>query len=183
LRGLAITANAAVVLCAHPSLTGINTGTGLSGSTAWHNSVRARAYLRQVKTDDGIEPDGTLRQLEFMKSNYGPIAATTTLRWKDHVFVLEPKAGSLEKLASDAKTDAVFLQLVERFSQEGRNVSDKNGHSYAPALFAREPEAAGLRNEALANAMRRLFVAKKIHVEQYGRPSNPHHRIVTGAPK
>jgi RecA-family ATPase len=104
LRGLAIAADAAVIVCAHPSLTGINSGSGLSGSTAWHNSVRARAYLRHIKTDDGIELDETLRQLEFMKSNYGPIAATTTLRWKDHVFVLEPKPGSLEKLASDAKT-------------------------------------------------------------------------------
>jgi RecA-family ATPase len=41
LRSLAIAANAAVIVAAHPSLTGINTGTGLSGSTAWHNSVRA----------------------------------------------------------------------------------------------------------------------------------------------
>jgi RecA-family ATPase len=185
LRSLAITANAAVVVCAHPSLTGINTGSGLSGSTAWHNSVRARAYLRHVKTDSGIEPDQTLRQLEFMKSNYGPIAATTTLRWIDHVFVLEPKAGSLEKLASDAKAEAVFLQLVERYNQEGRTVGDKNGHSYAPTQFAKEPEAkdAGLRKEALADAMRRLFAAKKIHIEQYGRPSNQHRRIVTGPPQ
>jgi hypothetical protein len=40
---LAIAANGAVVLVTHPSLTGINSDSGLSGSTAWHNSVRARA--------------------------------------------------------------------------------------------------------------------------------------------
>ena len=184
LRTLAIAANAAVIVCAHPSLTGINTGSGLSGSTAWHNSVRARAYLRHVKTDDGIEPDQTLRQLEFMKSNYGPIAATTTLRWKDQIFVLEPKAGSLEKLASDAKAETVFLELLNRFTKEGRTVGDKNGHCYAPAQFAKEPEAknAGLLKEALANAMRRLFAQNKIHVETYGRPSNPHGRIAVGPP-
>ena len=38
LRGLAIAANAGVVLTSHPSLTGISSGTGLSGNTAWHAS-------------------------------------------------------------------------------------------------------------------------------------------------
>jgi 5S rRNA maturation endonuclease (ribonuclease M5) len=41
LRRLAIDGNCSVLLLSHPSLTGINTGTGLSGSTGWHNSVRA----------------------------------------------------------------------------------------------------------------------------------------------
>jgi AAA domain len=44
LRGLAIEANAALAILAHPSLSGISSGSGLSGSTAWHNSVRARAF-------------------------------------------------------------------------------------------------------------------------------------------
>ena len=43
MRGMAIAANAAVIIAGHPSLTGVNSGSGLSGSTAWHNSVRARA--------------------------------------------------------------------------------------------------------------------------------------------
>jgi RecA-family ATPase len=50
LRGLAMNANAAVVVCSHPSLTGINSGSGLSGSTAWHNSVRARIYMKTATT-------------------------------------------------------------------------------------------------------------------------------------
>lgn len=40
LRGLAIAANAAVILSSHPSLTGMALKSGLSGSTAWHASVR-----------------------------------------------------------------------------------------------------------------------------------------------
>ena len=44
LRGMGIESGAAVILSSHPSLTGINSGSGLSGSTAWHNSVRARMY-------------------------------------------------------------------------------------------------------------------------------------------
>jgi RecA-family ATPase len=158
----------------HPSLTGINSGTGLSGNTAWHNSVRARAYMRPIKTDDGSEPDKNLRQVEFMKSNYGPIAETVTLRWKAGVFVPEPKAGSLEKIAADANADDAFLQLLKRYSEQGRNVSDKkNSPTYAPAVFVAEPEVKGLSKIVLADTMRRLFVANKIRVENYGQPSRP----------
>jgi hypothetical protein len=39
------------MLLSHPSLTGINSGTGLSGTTGWHNSVRARMYFVRPKPD------------------------------------------------------------------------------------------------------------------------------------
>jgi RecA-family ATPase len=183
MRGMAIAANAAVIIAAHPSLTGINSGSGLSGTTAWHNSVRARAYVKTARTEDGAEPDKALRQIEFMKSNYGPVAEAITMRWKNGVFIPEPKSGSLEKLASEAKADNLFLQLLDRFNREGRTVGDKHGHSYAPALFSKEPEAesAGLKKEALANAMRRQFASKKIHIEQYGRPFRPASKLAPGA--
>lgn len=183
LRGLAIAADAAVIVATHPSLTGINSGSGLSGSTGWHNSVRARAYMRPVKTDDGSEPDKNLRVVEFMKSNYGPVAETITLRWRAGVFIPEPKAGSLEKIAADAKTDETFLRLLQRFTEQGRNVSEKKtSPTYAPAAFVAEPEAKGLSKIVLADSMRRLFTAKKIRVENYGRPSRPYFRIIAADP-
>jgi hypothetical protein len=37
----------APVLIAHPSLTGMNTGSGLFGSTDWHNGPRARLYFER----------------------------------------------------------------------------------------------------------------------------------------
>ena len=80
LRGLAMTADAAVLLTSHPSLTGINSGSGLSGSTGWNNNVRSRAYFKKATTDKGDEPDPELRILEIMKANYGPVGETITLR-------------------------------------------------------------------------------------------------------
>ena len=127
IRGMAIAANAAVIIATHPSLTGINSGSGLSGNTAWHNSVRACAYMKSARTEDGIEPDKALRLIEFMKSNYGPVAEAITLCWKNGVFVPEPKSGSLEKLASDAKAENVFVQLLKRFNCEGRTVGERPG--------------------------------------------------------
>ena len=46
LRGLAIDANCGVLMVSHPSLTGINSGSGTSGTTGWHNSVRSRLYFK-----------------------------------------------------------------------------------------------------------------------------------------
>jgi RecA-family ATPase len=175
MRGIAIAADAAVVITSHPSLTGINTGTGLSGSTAWHNAVRARMYLTATGED------AELRELQFKKNNYGPIANRLLLRWKNGVYVPEPGAGSIERLATDQKTDELFLTLLGQFERQGRNVSDKpTSPTYAPTAFGKETAANGTRREALADAMRRLFAAGKIHVAQYGRPSRPYSKLVAG---
>jgi RecA-family ATPase len=75
LRTAAIKSDCAIVLLAHPSLTGIATGTGLSGSTAWNNSVRSRLYLEEVKDDPSA------RVLKLEKANYGPRGSEIKLRW------------------------------------------------------------------------------------------------------
>lgn len=181
LRRMAITANSAIIVAFHPSLTGINTGTGMSGSTAWHNSVRARAYLQTVTTKDGDEPDQTLRLLEFRKSNYSALAASITLRWKDGVYIMEPKPGSLEQIAADAKADNVFSAKIIQFSKQGQNMSAKrNAPTYAPTEFAKTPEAraAGIRKADFEAAMQRLLAAGKIRIEPYGPPSRGWTRLV-----
>ena len=54
-----------VLLLAHPSQTGRNTGTGEAGSTAWNNAVRSRLYLQRVKDGEEFE-----RVLTRKKANY-----------------------------------------------------------------------------------------------------------------
>jgi RecA-family ATPase len=178
LRRLAIDGNCSVVLCSHPSLTGINTGTGLSGSTGWHNSVRARMFFKTANTDQGEELDPELRELTFKKNNYGPVGARVLLRWKNGVFVPEPGQGTMEKAVAERKAEEVFLKLLDRFGV----VTNKKGTSYAPALFAQEPEAkAGkVSKAALADAMGRLFAANKLHLEAYDYPCRKRFRIVAG---
>jgi RecA-family ATPase len=179
LTRLAITANGSVVLISHPSLTGINTDTGLSGTTQWHNAVRARFYMKSVKPEDGEQPDTDLREIVFKKNNYGAVSESIVLRYSNGLFLPLPGIASLDRIAKEAKADDVFLDLLRRFTAENRNVSDKKGPSYAPALFAREDEAkrARLAGKDLEAAMRRLFKAGKIWNEPYGRPSRPHFRI------
>jgi RecA-family ATPase len=73
LNRLAMISGGGVVLIAHPSLTGINSDSGLSGTTQWHNAVRARFYLKGIKVEAGEQPDNDLRELVFKKNQFGPM--------------------------------------------------------------------------------------------------------------
>jgi hypothetical protein len=52
-------------------------------------------------------------------------------------------------------------------------VNDRTGPAYAPYVFAQEGQAkaARVKRSALAEAMRRLFAANRIHIETCGPPS------------
>lgn len=82
LRRLALELQGVVILSHHPSLQGMANGTGLSGSTAWNNSVRSRLYLTKKK--DGAENE---RFLKTMKNNQGPWGGKVRLEWQKGVFV------------------------------------------------------------------------------------------------
>jgi RecA-family ATPase len=178
LRGLAIAADAGVLLTSHPSLTGMNSGTGLSGSTAWNASVRSRLYMKRATTEKDEEPDPNLRVIEVMKSNYGPVGETITVRWRDGVFVPVATMGTLDRVAAEKAADDLFLKLLERFRDQGRNVSDKKtANNYAPTMLSTDPDGKGRRKD-LADAMARLFAAGTIKMESYGRPSRLFNRMV-----
>jgi RecA-family ATPase len=181
MQALAKVASGSVTVLSHPSLAGIASGSGISGSTAWHGAFRFRQYLRGIKPDNGEQPDNDLRQLEFKKNQYGPIGETIALRYQHGLFLPEGGNSSLDKLAREQKAEEVFLTLLGRYDREGRNVSEKpTSPTYAPASFRKEKESTGLRKDDFADAMRRLFASGKIHVEQYGKPSRPYQRIRLG---
>lgn len=179
MQALAAVARGSVTVLSHPSLQGIASGSGISGSTAWHGAFRFRQYLKSAKAEDGDQPDGDLRELEFKKNQYGPSGEVIALRYQRGLFLPVPAAGSLDKLAEEQRYENLFLELLDKLRGQGRNVShSKSANSYAPTMFCKDPKAqAPGGHKALAGAMERLFAAKKIKVEQYGKPSNPHHRI------
>jgi RecA-family ATPase len=85
MRRLAIMTGGAVLALSHPSLAGMSSGSGSSGSTAWSNSVRSRIYL--TKPDDP-DADPDLRVLSLKKSNYARAQADMRLRREAGGFVL-----------------------------------------------------------------------------------------------
>lgn len=89
LRSVAIDIEGGIILTAHVSNEGIATGSGLSGTRAWSNSVRARLWLTGKSKEGGNE-----RYLKTMKANYGPSGGKIPLRWERGVFVVAPVAAT-----------------------------------------------------------------------------------------
>ena len=52
MQALAMVAGGSVTVLSHPSLAGISSGSGISGSTAWHGAFRFRQYLKGAKADE-----------------------------------------------------------------------------------------------------------------------------------
>ena len=167
LRRLALRHRCAVVLLSHPSLTGISSGTGQSGSTAWHNSVRSRLYLERI-VQDGYEPDTKARKLSNKKANYGPTGIEITMKWQDGVFVADAPVTGLDRVAASAKAERVFLKMLRQFTDQGRHVNANGGPTYAPKVFAESTESEGITKRAFKAAMDALFHAGKIRNQTTG---------------
>ena len=106
----------AVVLCAHPSVSGITSGHGYSGSTAWNASARSRLYLRRDIDKNGKEELPDSRILEVKKANFGPTGQSFDLIWRDGVFVVnDPR----KQRAGLADTDERIVREVERAFDRG----------------------------------------------------------------
>jgi RecA-family ATPase len=178
LRKIAIEHQLAVVVLAHPSLDGMRTGKGTSGSTGWSNSVRSRLYLDRVHNDQGMAPDTDARVLRSMKMNYGSVGNEIRMRWRPGIFV--PERGGYsggDPLATAAKAERVFLELLAKFAEQNRYVSVSEGKSYAPFVFASEAAKAGVSKHALKEAMERLINRKRIENAPYGAPSKNMFRL------
>lgn len=179
LRGLALHGDTTILLLAHPSLSGMASGSGTSGSTAWNNSVRSRLYFERVKGGDGTEDDPDARVLKTMKANYGRTGDEIRLRWRRGVFTTEAKSGSsFSRIAAQAHADRVFLDLLGAYEGEGRKVSATPSANYAPTVFAKDARSDGVGRAGLVQVMNRLFEERRIKVVEYGPPSKRRSRIV-----
>jgi RecA-family ATPase len=166
-------------LClAHPSLTGLATGTGSSGSTAWANSVRSRIFFEKAKASDGSEPDPDMRTITVNKANYARAGLTLTVKWQAGVYVAQAGANSLDRRALENRADATFLELLALFNTRGQDVSHKPGPTYAPNRFAEHPDASGIGKKHFATAMQRLIANDKVKIEVTGPRSRQRSRLV-----
>jgi hypothetical protein len=68
------------------------------------------------------------------------------------------------------KAEIVFMKILDRYTLDGRHVSDQpTAANSAPRRFEEEAEAkeAKLKKRHLKDAMRRLFERKRIRVEEF----------------
>ena len=180
LRDIAIACDAAVIVTAHPSLSGRASGTGEAGSTAWHNTVRSRLYLKNPPDEE----DDDLRILATMKANYGRKGREIRLRWTDGVFINidGPSTGVIASIAR-RNADEVFMTLLGELDAQGRPVSENpHARNFAPRIFAKHPGRKGFTRKDFEFSMERLFADGRIRIEEYGRKSDMRRRIVSVNP-
>lgn len=170
LRGLALRRNCAVLLLAHPSLSGLSSGSGTSGSTAWNNSVRSRLYFERV-TDGTYEANPDARVLKTMKSNYSRTGTEISMTWQNGVFMPHAREAGLDRMATSAKAERVFLGLLRTFSEQRRRVNHISGPTYAPKVFAAHPDCEGMTKAALKGAMEVLLSRGAIYIAEEGSAS------------
>jgi RecA-family ATPase len=180
LRGVALKHECSVLMLAHPSLSGMASGSGTSGSTGWNNSVRSRLYLERVKDEAGSESDPDARQLKVMKANYSRTGNEIKLRWNQGMFVATSNGSAgqagISVAAAQDRANKIFIELLAAYESEGRNVA-ATGPTFAPTIFARDARSHGVSRRGLTDAMNRLFASQRIEIIEEGPPSHRRKRL------
>jgi hypothetical protein len=148
-----------VIVLGHPSLTGINTGTGTSGSTGWRNAFRGFLYTTSVKNKVGL----TVHRIESHKQNYGKPDAVIDFSWDD--LFLHVLDDAKDKKA--VKSEATFLKLLDAINKDGRGVGLSPNGAYAPRELAKDPRARDFDQADFEAVMRKLLAAGRIKLRPY----------------
>ena len=181
LREVAMEINGAVVLNSHPSAAGLASGSGVSGSTAWSNSVRSRLYFTKPDVDPGEAETGSdaKRVLTTKKANYGPIAGEIEVTWKEGAFAIEQKGDWITESLGRKTAELAFLDLLHATEKEGRPVSDSShAGNYAPKAFSMRTDRQGYGREDFRRAMERLFTDGRIKSVDYGRTGDRRKKLI-----
>jgi len=163
LNKLAADTGASILLLAH---TPKEDKHNYSGSTAWVNAVRSHISIE--KDEFG---DADVRVLKVSKGNYTRPGEVTRFRWFDHYLIrpddLPPDVvGKLAETSRATAANETFLKCLAAMTAQGRSVSHAPGANFAPARFAKMPEARGFDQADLEAAMERLLHLGTILADQ-----------------
>jgi hypothetical protein len=161
LGSIVVQHNATVILLAHPSLSGLASGSGMSGSTAWENSVRARAYLaRQEDSDD-------IRILSRKKSNYSDISGNNDIQliWENGVLAIPASEDALDRINATTLKHAIMAEVDIAWGE--KNAFRKQGaRGYKVAIPRQLPTHKPAAVIKAANAL--IADGNIVHIDRYG---------------
>ncbi|CAK0742249.1 hypothetical protein CCP1ISM_140021 [Azospirillaceae bacterium] len=185
LTRLAKAIDGVVLLLAHPSQSGMTTGVGAGGSTAWSNSVRSRLYLDRPEQEAGVASDKNLRVLTRKKSNYAEIGDAITIKYVDGCFEAENEylrddlVSRIERVSRAKQAEDIFLSALDRLTEQKRNCTsnDRQNH-YAPKIMKTISVTDGFKIKELTDAMYRLLDRDTIRLEEYKDKGRVYHRLV-----
>jgi RecA-family ATPase len=172
----------AVVVLAHPSRAGRETGEG--GSTAWSDAARSRLHFHRPKPAEGEEVDPDARELACQKLNFGPDGERLALRWNDGLFALDGVSSgnfvdSIDRRTRERRAEDAFLTALDKLDKQGRKVNmHKNQPNYAPKEMATLAICSDFRKRDLEQAMHRLLDTEAIRILEQGPASRRRSFIV-----
>ena len=169
----------AVVLLSHPSLSGMSSGRGDSGSVAWSNAARSRSYLHHPDKEHdllGGEDDGR-RRLTNMKANYSRAGVSIDFAWDKGLnyfrcTFVPPRAG--DDIGQAEKAERVFLKLLRWHEDHGLPVSPlSRSGNYFVTLFGKMSDSMRERvnTRRFYGSMQALLEARTIEIYEIGPPS------------
>ena len=129
LRRIAMERDGAVLLLAHPSLSGLRDKTGNSGSTAWNNTVRSRLYLYRPE-------DAQHLILKTMKANYSANGGEIRLEYRKGCFYNLDAANTAAPIYQQLNAEDTFIKCLRAANKQYRRVTASKYGSYAPKVFA-----------------------------------------------
>lgn len=161
----------AIVLLTHtPKASVGGRGESYSGSTAWHNSARARLSMTPVKD----EPGAVVLSLD--KLNVAPMTAPALRLTRTHggVLVLDESTGR-QSDEQDAEPTKAILRVLADFNRRGEHISaSQTAHTNAWKLCRPEPgfpkrayPAAGPLFVAIRQMERDGLIAKASYTDDY----------------
>lgn len=168
LTSLAHDIDGAVLLNAHPSRSGMASGSLDSGSTGWSNSARSRWSMTRPEGEDGKPVlDSAERILTRRKSNAAAVGDTITLTWENGVFRAQEAPAAFGQGNRKDAAEAAFLAALRASPRPV--FTDPRTSNYAPRVFHMTPYGADFRVPELAEAMRNLMGRGRVLVAEYKR--------------
>ncbi len=175
LGSIAQAIDGSVVLCAHPSRSGLSSGEGDGGSTGWSNSLRSRLFLHAPEVDQEEPPDPDARILTRKKANYASRHDEIRMHWRNGI--IAPDTGTGQTIFQRPVED-VFLDLMDAFERENQLLSESNrAGNYAPTLFAKRAEREGYRRSDFERALQNLLTKGDLKIVEYGPPSKTRRKL------
>lgn len=177
LRRLALEMQGVVILTSHPSNTGMSTGTGISGSTAWRNSIRSMLYLtkpRRSEQDGDESEDTNERLLKTTKSNHGPHGGKIALRWEEGVFLRADRNtnGGPVGLVAILDLDRHLLDAARKLIADGvKLLADKSAGNSFSNRTRQEATCKRYSFAIVCSAQDRMLASRQLERVEMGPPS------------
>jgi RecA-family ATPase len=158
-----------ILLLGHPSIAGMNTGSGFSGSTAWNNGVRSRLYMERMDKE-ATDYDADTRFLSLMKANYAAQGDALSVKWNDGVWShVKDDTGIVAHLDAKQKRRAILKEMIFLISSnENLSPNSRAGTCASRRLLKSEPiYKIKLRKDEIEKHLDGLLRVEFIKIEEY----------------